>query len=216
MKRYLTRLMFCLLLAGTSFLSSCGPTHEERRAAEEAKRIQKQSEIGKKEAELLSRLESRHGKLRVFAGMIRAEVFTYELQQFFNENRDTNILFKGQLDDIENTDGGVIAEFSSVLGEDPSISSIVIIFRLKVKEEQIPDLLQSERVEKYLQSLRFFLEPTYTVVAKIDSISRLRRYEFESRGTKEEPSAEIDVDVPLRFLARGSLLEAVKPEKKDK
>ena len=216
MGHYFKRIMLCILLPGVCLLSSCGPTYKERQEAEKAKRIQKQSEIEKEEAELLSRLESRHGKLRVFASMIRAEAFTYELQQFFNENRDTNILFKAQLDDIENIDGGVIAEFSSVLGEDPSISATVIIFRLKVKEEQLPDLLQSERVEKYLQSLRFFLEPTYTVVAKIDSISRLRRYEFESRGTKEEPSSEIDVDVPLRFLARGSLLEAVKPRIKDK
>lgn len=213
MQRHLTQIVFYLLLAGVSVLSGCGPTSEERRAAEEAERARKQSDYAKEEAKLRQQLESRHGKLRVLASAIRADAYTYELQQFAMRSRGINILFRGILDDVEKTDGGTIAEFSSVLGEELTVNPTVIIFRLKVKDEQLPGLLQGERPEPILQYLRL---STYTVVARIDSVSRIRRYEFKSKGAKEEAGAEVDVEVPQRFLAHGSLLEAIKPKMSDK
>ena len=213
MQCHLTQIVFYLLLAGISFLSGCGPTNEEGRTAEGAERARKQSEFAKEEARLREQLESRHGKLRVLASAIRADAYTYELQQFVKESRDRSILFRGILVDVEKTDGGTIAEFSSVLGEEFTVNPTVIIFRLKVKDEQLPGLLQGERPEPILQYLRL---STYTVVARIDSVSRIRRYQFESKGSKEEAGTEVDVEVPQRFLARGSLLEAVKPKMTDK
>lgn len=179
------------------------------------KQSRKQSEIAKEEAKLRDQLESRHGKLLILESMVRADPFTYELQRFFSETRDANILFEGFLEDIEKFEGGAIAEFSAVLGENTALSPTDIIFRLKVKDEQISALLQGERPGKLFRSWRFIFGPTYIVVARIESVSRIRRYEFESRGHVEEPSGEVDVDVPLKFLAHGSLLEAVETQARD-
>lgn len=217
MNRYFSRkITVYLLLVGIISVFGCGQSNEERRAAREAEWAQRRNEIAKEEAKLRDQLESRHGKLRLFPGTIRSNAYTYELQQFFNTNRNTNIIFKGHLEDIEKTETGTIAKFSSLLGEDTIVSPTVIIFRLKVKDEQIPALLQADRFETFYRSFRFLLEPRYMVVAQIDSVSRIRRYEFASSGSEEEDSAEVDVDVPIRFLAHGHLLEAAKREIKEK
>jgi hypothetical protein len=122
------------------------------------------------------------------------------------------LLFKRDLDDIEITEKGIIADFYSILGEN-IISPTVILFRLKVKDEQILALLQGKRTENHSKKIRLFFAPPYMVIARIEAVSRIRRYDPESRGKEKEAG---DVDVQPRFIAYGSLIEAVKPEKPEK
>lgn len=213
MQRHLTQIVFYLLLAGVSVLSGCGPTSEERQAVKKEEKARKLNDLAKEKEKTKEQLESRHGKLRILASAIRADAYTYELQQFVKESQGINILFRGILDDVEKTDEGTVAEFSSELGGKFTVNPTVVIFRLKVKDEQLPELLQGERPESIFKYLHL---PTYTVVARIDSVSRIRRYEFESEKHKNEANTEVDIEVPQRFLASGSLLEAVKPKIMDK
>ena len=187
--RFIT--LFVMLMAISVLLSSCGPTYEERQAAEEAETERKRSESLKEDARIRSELESRHGKTLGLAEAVQSNAFTYELQQFFAANRETNINFKAFLDDIEITASGSVAEFSSALAEeggdiDPLVPN-VIIFRLNVRDDQARRLLQASRPEEpFFRIFRSFLGPKLTVLARIDSVGRLRRYEFQSRSGEDE------------------------------
>jgi hypothetical protein len=195
-------ILFSLMVSATS----CGPTRE---AKEE---VERKELIRKKEAKLKmisDQVSEKHNAIYFPPKNLQTNPYTYELQKFFENYADRNILFKGYLEDIEKTEQGIVIEFLCPLGEEFYINKAALRFRLTATEENIKQFLEVKRDDSLFLSLRYFSDPDYFVVAKIAKLMRTRRYEFGSSG-KEGEEVEINVEIPSSFVSTGVLIEAVR------
>lgn len=192
------------LLCFVFFMMGCGPSYEERKAKKE---MDRKEQIRKKESKvkiLSDQLLSQHNAVYFPPAGLGATAFTYELQRFLSANAQRSFLFKGYLEDVEKMEHGIIIEFLCPLGEDFYLNKTAIRFRLNVSEEKIKQVLSIKREDLMF---RYLDEPNYFVVAKIDSLKRSRRYEFN--GSADGDEVEIYVDFPPNFLSTGKLVDTI-------
>lgn len=186
------KFIFIILLCFAFSVTGCGPSHEEREAERE--------ELIRKEEVKIKILLEKHNAISFPPQGLGADVFTYELQRFFSADAERAVLFKGYLEDVEKTERGIVVEFLCPIGEEFYIDKKAMRFRLIASEEKTKQLLSFKREDLWL---RYFDEPNYFVVAKINELKRSRRYEF--CGDEEE----IDIETPLSFVSTGKLVEAI-------
>lgn len=135
--------------------------------------------------------------------------FTYEIQGYFEEC-ENSIHFLGFLDDIEKQDNNIIATFVCTIRNESYLDPKVIYFRLKLLNKNADKfLMDAGNLDDIDRLLGIYRNPEYIVVAKINDIEKLRKLEIFGSPLSEE-EVEIEIDDTYRYIARGSLIEAVK------
>lgn len=198
--------IFIILLCFAFSMTGCESSYEERQAKKEAER---EEVIRKKEAKvkiLSDQISEKHNPISFPPESLGAAAFTYELQRFLSADAERAVLFKGYLEDVEETERGIVVEFLCPLGE-TFFDETAIRFRLTAAEEKVKQFLAVKREDPKFRSLRWLSEPDYFVVAKIAGLKRSRRYEFGGFANGDE--VEIDVEIPPSFISTGRLIEAI-------
>lgn len=202
-----------LLVATCSYLiSGCGPSYEEK----ENKRKKELQNQQQQERTFIDEISRKYDAMLFPPTDTKDNQFTYELQRILKETASNPILFRGYLEDIEEVGNDVIVEFSSSItgGIADLTGSSIVLFRLKASLAQTEVLIGDMRPDPLMKELRFLGEPDYLVVAKIQSITRARRYEFRGYSYGEE-DVEIDVETPPRFVSAGELIDIIRFPKHD-
>lgn len=196
------------VIVSLSFLSTgCGPSHEERQAKKEAERkelIQKNEE---KEKRAIDQVANKHNAIYFPPKNLGATAFTYEFQEFFKSHSQEPLVFKGYLEDVEQTEKGIIVEFLSPLGEDFLVNKKAVRFRLTIPESFVDQFLKGKREDSDLHLFRYIYGPDYYVVAKIENMRSSCIYEFDGTANGEE--VEIESDVSKNFVSTGQFIDAV-------
>lgn len=197
-----------IILLGLVFTGiGCGPSYEERQAKEKGER---EEQVRKREAEistLSDQISEKYNSVHFPPKSIGTAPFTYELQGFFTALGARTVLFVGYLEDVEKEGRGIVVEFLCPLGKDYYLHKRAIRFRLTTSEERAKQFLGVERKNPLFQSLRYYAEPDYLVVARIEKLARARRYEMYGSGNGDE--VEIDIEISPSFVSTGELIEAV-------
>ena len=207
-----SRKFFCIfLLCFACSITGCGPSYEERQTKKEAER--------KADAKILyDQISKKYDVISFPPEGLGSAAFTYELQRFLTSVAERPVIFKGYLEDIENTDRGIIVEFLCPLGEHLFADKATIRFRLTADEANIKQFLDVTREDPMFYSIRYFDEPDYLVVAKIAELKRTRRYEFFGTVKRDEveidveepPDLEIEIEIPPSNESTGKLIDAVR------
>ena len=199
--------IFIILFCFAFSMTGCGPSYEERQTKQEAERKEL---IRKKEAKikiLADPISEKYNAISFPPEGSGATAFTYELQRFLSTNAERSVLFKAYLEDVERTERGIVVEFLCPLGEKFYINNTAIRFRLTAAEEKVKQFLAVKREDTMFRSLRYFSEPEYFIVAKIDELKRSRRYEVSGSASGDE--VELSVEIPPSFVSIGELVEAI-------
>jgi hypothetical protein len=201
------RASILLILVCFAFSSTgCGSSHEQRQAKE---RADSRDIIRKKDArvEIVSaQMSEKHNALIFPPDDLPPSAFTYELQRFFSVNEGKTVLFKGYLEDIEQTGRDVDVEFLCPLAENLYLDGTAIRFRLAVADENVKPFLAAKRGKPEFRSLRYLHKPNWIIVAKIVELKRSRRYEYHGHARGDE--VEIDIETPPSFVSIGILIDA--------
>jgi hypothetical protein len=212
-RRFLDNSLFVVLLTVFClWVVSCGPSHEETEAQRQAVRAATRHNEEQVESELLKQIAAKFDPVFFPEKGVAGQVFTYELQRFFQMYMGQVILFKGYIEDVEETAHGFLVEFACPLGRDVLDDKSIVSFHLKADRKQAEVLLHKPRSSFFYRKIRFFGKPDYFVVSKINHISRVCRYEFRGAARGEE-EIELSVETPPRFVALGELIEAISPPK---
>jgi hypothetical protein len=200
------KFIFIILLFFAFSMTGCDSSHGKRQAEKEAARKEL---ISKKEAKIKNFSDQVLEKYNAVSfppkGLV-ATAFTYELQKFLSANAERTVLFQGYVEDVEQTDRGIVVEFLCPLGKF-FMNKTAIRFRLTVAEENVQPLLAVRRLDPMFHSLRYLSKPDFLVVAKIAGLKRSRRYEFVGSDSGDE--VEIDVEISPSFISTGKLVEAI-------
>jgi hypothetical protein len=201
-----------LLVVPCFSVMGCGPSSKEREAQQKEANLRAKKQA---ESELLEQIASKFNPLSFPGKDISSQAFTYELQHFFKQHTGHALLFRAYMEDIEETEEGIMVEFTYRLGSD-ILNESRISFHLKANKDQAETLLNKPRprLGLFFRSLPFIWEPDYFVIAKVHDISRARRYEFRGSAHRES-EIELSVATPPRFVARGDLIEAISSLKTD-
>ena len=160
------------------FTTGCGPSSKERQTKKEKERKELILKRKEKEKRVISQLATKHNAVYFPPENLDATAFTYELQKFFITHSQKLFIFKGYLEDIEQTKNGIIAEFLCPLGEYYYMTPKTIRFRLTISENSVKQLIKGEREDPMFHSLRYVYGPYYYVVVKVENIMRMKHWVF--------------------------------------
>lgn len=191
-----------------SFVVGCGPSYEEKQAKKEQEKKVAVERQQQKEKRLLSHLMGKYKISSFPPEEFKDYVYTYELQKYFANQSNKYIAFKGDLEDLEQTDNNIFIEFSCVISTEFFINPAIIAFRLQITEKQAANFLNKEKTDSLDRLLGFFGDPDYLVVAKVKNISKIRKYEISGSPIGED-EVEIEIETPPKFIATGVLIDAV-------
>lgn len=189
------------------FSNGCGPSYEEKQAKKETKRKEMIQKYEEKEKRAVEQIANKHNAILFPSKRLGTATFTYEFQQFIKAHSQVPIVFKGYLEDIEQTKNGIIIEFLCPLGENYFINKKAIRFRLTILESSVEQFLKVKKEDYFVNKLRYLSAPDYYVVAKIENIGRIRIYEFDGVATEKE--VEIETEVSNGFMALGKFVDCV-------
>lgn len=196
-------LIVCLIFS----LSGCGPSYEERQEKKEAERKELIRKNEEKEKLAIGQIADKHNAIRFPPKDIDATAFTYTYQRFFKLHSQNPVVFKGYLEDIAQTENGIIVEFLCPLGENYFINKKALRFRLNISEASVDQFLKVKREDPMLHSLRYLYGPDYYVVAEIEHVRGYRMYEFDGNANGEE--VEIESDVSKNIVSTGKFIDAL-------
>ncbi len=196
-------LIACLIFS----LAGCGPSYEERQEKKEAERKELIRKNDEKEKLAIGQIADKHNAIRFPPKDIDATSFTYTYQRFFKLHSQNPIVFKGYLEDIAQTENGIIVGFLCSLGENYFVNKKALRFRLKISEDSVDQFLKVKREDTMLHSLRYLFGPDYYVVAKIEHVRSYRMYEFDGNANGEE--VEIESDVSKNIVSTGKFIDAL-------
>lgn len=188
---------FVILLAG------CGPSYEERQQQRETKREEYAQKLQEEERLKIAEVTTRFNAVYFPPKGIEPASFTYEIQTFFEEHADDTIVAKAYLEDLEVSGNDVVVEFLCPIG-DYFITKKGVRLRLIVPKRGVGEILKAKRSDPLL---RYLFEPDYLVIAKIMSVHKVRKYEFDGYANADE--IEIEVDTSRGLVATGQLIEAI-------
>jgi len=199
----------------------CGPSKQE------AKRKEVEKQQQDKDKREIMEIAKKYNATYFPPENLGTSRYTYQIQAFFNININQPILFKGYLEDIEESDGGLYIEFFCPLGESYFIDKKAVRFRLAISEKSVQQFFGGKRQEPEAGSWDYilrrkssssfsylFFEPDYFVLAKIDKISSSRIYSFS--GTAHGEEVEIEPDVTKNLIATGTFIDAIAIPKEKK
>jgi len=109
--------LLILVISITYFTNGCGPSYGERQTKNEEERKELVQENEEKEKRVISLLANKHNAVYFPPEGLGPTAFTYEFQEFFKIHSQRAFVFKGYLEDIEQTENGIIVEFLCPLGE---------------------------------------------------------------------------------------------------
>ncbi|NQU81719.1 MAG: hypothetical protein HQ543_09395 [Bacteroidetes bacterium] len=193
-----------------SLLWGCGPSYEEKQEQKEVARKEAAEKKRAEEKQLLSHLSGTYDVVHFPPSDFTDSIFTYELQEFFGSQKDNSIAFRGYIEDLEKVNGKIYIEFSCIVSNEIYIEPAVLLFRLEVTEKQANAFISNERPSSIDRLIGFFRDPDYLVVAKINDISKIKKYEVSGSVAGDEGEVEIEIETPLKFIGSGALIEAVK------
>ncbi|MFQ5962885.1 MAG: hypothetical protein ACE5KZ_01210 [Candidatus Scalinduaceae bacterium] len=196
-----THLAYTIILSLLLLSSGCGPSYEERRSQEEAERKERVQKSQKEERLKIDELKSKYSAVYFLPQNLGVSSFTYEIQKFMEAHSKNPILFKGYLEDIEKTENDIVVEFLC-----PYVNKTTIRFRLTASEDNVKQFLGAKREGFMFRSFRYFSEPDYFVVAKIDELNRSRTYELYGSTSGYEVNKVV---IPPSFISTGELVEAI-------
>jgi hypothetical protein len=180
---------------------SCGPTDEEI--------LQENEDIHEaKISQMLREITIAYGQSVVFPPKDTPMIFTLELQRFFSDNDDKNIVFKGYLEDIEQTLNGLVISFRCPLSSEPFLDPTALEIRLKSNEPHVNKVLSNYDPDKISRLIRLYSDPDYYVVAKVRDIRKTRMYSFSGASYTEE-DVDIEIETYPKFIADGILIDTV-------
>ncbi|MFC1764860.1 hypothetical protein ACFL6U_22660 [Planctomycetota bacterium] len=186
--------------------SGCKKSHEEERQKEEQERDEaRQIDI--------SQIESKYNAKYFPPETVGENSYTYEIQNFFERNKEQPIVFKAFLEDVVKTDIGIVVELLVPLSENFFYDNKSILFRLEVPEDVLGVFLLGERADPMMRSFRYFCEPDYYIVAIIKSAQRMRHYEINGEAEGDEIS--MNIDNIYSIISNGQLVNAVAIEKEE-
>ena len=118
---------------------------------------------------------------------------------------------------MEKINDKINIEFSCIVSNKNYIYPAVLLFRLEVTEKQAIEFISKERPSSIDKLIGFFRDPDYLVVAKVNDISKIKKYEVSGSAGNEEGEVELEIEMPLKFLGSGVLVEAIKlPKQKNR
>ena len=135
-------------------------------------------------------------------------IFTLEIQRFFSDNTDKNIVFKGYLEDIEQTLNGLVISFRCPLTSDPFLDPTALEFRLKTNEPHVNKVLSNYDPDNISRMIHLYSDPDYYVVAKVRDIRKTRMYSFSGASYTEE-DVDIEIETYPKFIADGILIDTI-------
>ncbi len=199
------------------FIVGCdqSQTAEERKAQEEADRKTQIQKIQKEKRLKIEEIERKYDAVYFPPENIGKNSFTFEIQRFFLTHAKVPIFFKGYLEDIEKTEDGIIIEFLSPLvpssiGGDYFSSEAAVRFRLIIQENKVEQFLKGKRGNSMLRSVFRSLRinvPNYFVVAQIENIRKIRKYQVDGSSRGEE--VEIETETTKDIVSTGHFIEAI-------
>ncbi|MFC1862845.1 hypothetical protein ACFL1Z_02700, partial [Thermodesulfobacteriota bacterium] len=116
----------------------------------------------------------------------------------------------GYIEDLEKINDKIYIEFSCIVSNKNYIAPAVLLFRLEVTEKQAIELISKERPSSIDRLIGFYRDPDYLVMAKVNDISKIKKYEVSGSVGNDEGEVEIEIETPLKFLGLGALIEAIK------
>ena len=203
-------LLVCILLI--SILGGCGSSYEEKQERKEKARKEATERKLSEEKNLLSHLIGKYDVVHFPPEVFSDSIFTYELQQYFINQRNRSIAFRGYIEDLEKINDKIFIEFSCVISNEMVIDPAIILFRLEVSKEQANEFMNNERPDAIERLIGYFRDPDYLVVAAIGNISKMKKYEVSGSPVSEN-EVEIEIETPIKFIGTGMLVEAVKLSK---
>ena len=205
-------LLISSMIFALSFMIGCGPSYEEKQAKkkqEEKKAAERQRQEEKK---LLSHLTGKYEISFFPPEEFKNSFYTYELQKHFADQSDKHIAFKGYLVDLEQTDNNTFIEFSCAINPE-LYNPDRMVFRLQITEKQAANFLNKKYapLDRLLSRslMRYLLGPNYLIIARVNNVSKIRKYEI-SGSPDTEDEVEINIETPLKFMAKGVLVDAIK------
>lgn len=206
-QRSLNHMILAILLILVLLGTGCGPPYEERMEQQESERKEQEWKNKEEEKRKIDEVASKYNAVYFPPQNISATSFTYELEKFFKSHSGNPIVFRGYLEDIEETENNIFVEFICPLGKNKFLAKTAIRLRLTVPESKVVQFLEGERADSMLRLLRYIQGPDYFIVAKIINIQRVRKYEFYGSAYGEE--VEIETMVSKSYVSTGQLIEAV-------
>jgi len=199
--------ILCILTIFIFLQLGCGPSFEERQAKKENARKEQLQAMNEKENRFIAATAAKYNAVYFPPSGLTNNAFTYELQEFVRLNSDKPLIFKGYLDDIERTNKGIVVEFVCPVGKDYFFTGKTITFRLGISDNAVGPFLHKKRQEPYLRKIRFFQQPEYLVIARIQELATSQLFKF--KGTSQGEEVEIDCDIAKNLLSTGQFIDAV-------
>ena len=198
-----------------SLFFGCGPSYEEKQAEKEKTRKEAVEKQRAEEKQLLSQLIVKYKVDHFPPSGFSDNIFTYELQKYFESQSNNYIAFRGYIEDLEKINDKIYIEFSCIISNESIIDPVVITFRLEATEKQATELMNNQRPDSIDRLIGFFRDPDYLVAASIKDISKIRKYEATGSSVGED-EVEIEIETQIKFRGSGILIEAVKLPKERK
>ena len=217
----IARMIVFSVLLGLAFIVSGCWEAEDRQAMlerEKKEREKHQEDLWQLYNQIASRYNAIYFPTKKLSEKLSEErrAFTYDFQKFFREINGKAVLFKGYLEDIEETNQGFIVEITCSLGRSFYESHQRIRFMLIASMNDVKNVLSNRRKETLSSSfLRYWDEPEFFVVATIDKISKYRLYEYNPEGEGED--VYVDPKASINLISTGQLIDIFEiPEKDDR
>ena len=206
-KMRVSLMLLIMVTSITCFTNGCGSSHGERQTKNEVERKELVRKNEEKEKSVMSQLVNKHNAVYFPPESLGPTAFTYEFQEFFKIHSQRAFVFKGYLEDIEQTENGIIVEFLCPLGENYFVDKKAIRFRLTISEDSVKQFFRREQEDPLRHSLRYLFSPDYYVVARVKNVKSYRIYRFD--GTDNGEEVEIDSDISRSFISSGWFIDAV-------
>lgn len=188
-------IVFLLLI---HILTGCDLSYRERQAKQNAEYEANLEEEKRIEASIIQTFNDKHNPVRFPDASISGHVFTYNIQEFFKNNSNRLVLFKGFVEDVEGTDNGLVIKFSVIFGSygigggsddwldwyDGRIYNPgVVTFRLSSNQAQAKEIINNSPDQFGDDHWNHLLtDPNYYVVCKVNDVKTISNYELKGDG----------------------------------
>jgi hypothetical protein len=201
--KYVLRFAYVIITCCIS--AGCGQSFEDQHLKEEMERKQQLKILQEMEQNMISKIAIRHNALYFPPESVNSTAFSYEIQSFFKDHAQETFIFKGYLEDIEQSDDDLFITYLC-----PLVGSIMtgknVYFKLRASLDYI-NQLQKEHKRHGLLSMKIFNTPDYYVVAKIEKCNVYTNYNYDMARNGE------DINTMRTFYnyiaCSGILIEAV-------
>ncbi len=204
---------FALLLMCIIMLTGCGLFGEsdyERTQREFKEKKEQQAEQKKIQNQELAK---EYDAIRFPSEQFSPSDYTYEFQQFFNGNKNRNLIFQGTINDVWQENDSVFVEALCPIGELPPLWAEVgmvledgIFLRLKASKEDAQYIINDvHRAEFNYDNLSFQDAQQVLIIAQIIEVTRERLFEHSAYGYGED--VDVELETLQNVIANGMLVE---------